>query len=277
MFLFLFGAIVATAGVIGGVYLGGYLAEREGRKGEPKQHPSPAAPAETPPAPPAEKRRLWFVPANRPDQALLFQTWASANFQNGELRTWIAGLSKEQIHALAEQLAAFCTSLGFNLDWLANQRLSSNPSLESAAITIVEHYCTACLDATTVQGAFQQFKKALDLIEQPFSREHKPITQKLYAELVRRNAAEPMSPDLMVASEQARQEHIARMLKEISTSSWTTFMDTFEEVTRVDPAAKPKEGWGSTLRRPFRQRETVPAVPVENSTINLDPQAATTK
>ena len=253
MTLFLFGSLMIAIGVVSGVYLGNYMVERETRKervaktAQPAKGTSPQATA---------KRRLWIFPAKQPDQALQFQTWASANLQNADLRTWIAGLSKEQIHALADQLTAFCGSLGFNLDWLTGERLVGSPKLEPMAAMIIEHYCTACFQATTIQSDFQQFKQALDLVDQPFSREHKPITLKVYAELVGRSVVPPMSPDLMVAGEPERQAQIAKVLKEVATSKWTTFMAAFAAATKVDAPAKPKTSWIGNLRRPFRPRDT---------------------
>ncbi len=266
MSLFLFGSLMVAIGVISGVYLGNYLTERETRKEQAAKAAKAAQPAEVTPPQPTEKRRLWIFPAKQPDQALQFQTWASANLQNAELRTWIVGLSKEQIHALAEQLAAFCSSLGFNLDWLTGERLVGNPELEPMAAMIIEHYCTACFQATTVQSDFQQFKQALELVDQPFSREHKPLTLKVYAELVGRNVVPPMSPDLMVAGEQERQVQIAQALKEVATNKWMTFMTAFAAATQVDGPAKPKADWIGTLRRPFRPREAVAPVATEAAT-----------
>ncbi|WP_129672985.1 hypothetical protein [Candidatus Chloroploca sp. Khr17] len=254
MSLFIFGSIVAIVSVITGIYLGGRMAEREEQKSKELPVAAPTPVSEATSDAPAEKRRFWFGASNQSEQALQFQKWASANLPNAELRTWIDGLSKEQVSALADQLAHFCTNLGFNLDWLTNQRLSGNPSLEKAAIAIVNHYCSACFQATTIQGDFEFFKQALELLDQPFSREHKLITQKIYADLVRREAAPALSPDLMVANEQARQEQIGVMLREAATNNWTIFMAVFEEASRADGATK-KPSWGSSLRNTFRRRE----------------------
>ncbi|NTV63601.1 MAG: hypothetical protein HGA65_08710 [Oscillochloris sp.] len=271
MFLLFFGAVMAIVGVMAGVYLGSRMIEREGGTPRKPQNKASAQQAEPAPTQPAERRRFWFAPSQQPDQALQFQNWASTRLQNAELREWIAALSKEQVHALAEQLSAFCDNLGFNLEWLTSQRLVSNPKLEPTAVVIVEHYCTACLQATSAQSDFQLFKKALEMLDQPFTREHKLITQRLYADLVRRNIAQPMSPDLMVANEQARQEQISRVLKDVSTTNWVTFMLAFEDAARADEAAKPKTSWNSTLRNPFRPREA--AASAEQPAVNLNAQA----
>lgn len=246
--------LIVVVCVIAGVYLGSYLADRRERKAaEVQSSPAPSAPAQP------TARRRWFGASKQPDQALQFQNWASAHLQNADLRRWIAGLSKEQIQALTEHLTAFCSNLGFDLDWLTSQRLASSPELEPTAATIIEHYCMACFQATTVQSDFQHFRQALDLIEQPFSREHKPITQKLYTELVRRNVVPPMSAEHMLANEQERQAEIARVLKETARSNWAAFMAAFAEVSRSEQPQH-KGGLTASLRNTFRLREvTFPA------------------
>lgn len=253
--------------VLAGVYLGGYLAER-------RENPAKAKPDVTP-TQPATGRRWWFgSAAKQPDRAAQFQNWASAHFQDPDLRNWIAGLSKEQCKALTEHLTSFCNSLGFELDWLTSQRLASTQELGPSAALIVEHYCTACFQATTVQSGFQHFKKALDLVEQPFSRDHKPTTQKVYAELVRRNAVPPMTPELMLASEQERQDEIARALKEVSRTNWATFIAAFEAVLLVE-GAKPqaRDGLVSSLR-PSRLRQVMfPAARKSAPEAPLPPEA----
>ncbi len=167
----------------------------------------------------AAKRRLWFAANTQSELVQQFQTWATTDLSDAELRTWMRGLTIDQVRALTEHLDTFCRSMGFELSWLTARRFVGNAQRQ-AAQTIIEHYCTACWQATLVQADFQRFKQVVDLLDQPFSREHKPVTQKLYADLVRRKLAPPITPELSVASEQARQAFVASSLKELAPSNW---------------------------------------------------------
>lgn len=252
---------IVGIGVLAGVFLANYLAERK-----VKTAPAPATPepSETSPSQ-AAKRRFWLGGNKPTDQVKLFQTWAQAKLESPEVRTWLASLTNEQVSALIEQLDSFCHNLGFDLAWLTSESLHKTPELESKAITVVEHYCNACLEAANAQVGFQQFRQLLDLVEQPFSRENKAVAQQLYPELVRRDIVPAMTPDLMVAAEQARQQAIAAALKDAAATNWTALMDVFTTLkTQHDPAAHAKVSWNQRLRKPFGARGAEEAQPSSN-------------
>jgi hypothetical protein len=275
MYLFAIGALLALIGISVGVFLGSSFSERNAKNQKPNPKPDAAEAASKTGT--TERRRFWFSSGNSAEFAQQFQTWAGSNLQDEELRNWVNSLSKEQVRALTEQLAGFCRSLGFELNWLTEQRLNGTPGLERSAREIVERYCAACWQATVVQGDLQQFKKLLDLVEQPFSREHKAITLKLYAELVRREVVPTMAPELAVAPEQERQEHIARSLKDIAGKNWSVLMEAYNVATQGPEASRAeaeKEPWTEGIRRAVRPRRGR-ATPEEKLSDEIPVQSAT--
>jgi hypothetical protein len=275
MYLFAIGALLALIGISVGVFLGGYFSERDTQK--PNSTPKSESASTATKTGSTERRWFWFSSGNSAEFAQQFQAWAGNNLQDEELRNWLKSLSKEQVRALTEQLAAFCSSLGFELGWLTEQRLTGTPELERSAREIVERYCAACWQATVVQGDLQQFKKLLELVEQPFSRDHKAVTQKIYTELVRREVVPAMSPELSVAPEQERQEHIARSLKDVAGKNWSVLMESYNVVTQGSDAPKAeaeKETWSDGIRRAVRPRRGR-ATPEEKLSDALPAQQAT--
>lgn len=244
-------------GIVVGVMLANYLAERKAKAEEAPVADAPTEqPAATTSSPPA-KRRFWFGGKDQNDQIQTFQNWTNAKLEQPELRAWLGSLNNEQLRALIEQLDTFCHQLGFDLAWLTNETLQKNPELEAMALAVVEHYCSACCQAASAQNGFQQFRQLLDLVEQPFNREHKPISQQIYADLVRRDIVPAMAPDLMVATEQARQTAMANAVKDVAATNWPALAESFNTVTsQEDAQGKAKDGWSQRLRNPFRSRET---------------------
>lgn len=229
MELFVIGVLLAA---VAGVLVSNYLADRQSQKQTDEEQATSAAtaPARAVGTLAATRRRLWFSSDNQSELPQQFQAWAITDLDDAHVRDWIGGLSVEQVQTLTEHLSAFCTSLGFELSWLTARRLVGDTSIH-AARAIIEHYCTACWQATLVQTDLQQFRHVINLVDQPFSREHKLVTQKLYADLVRRNAAPPITPELSVAPEIERHEFVAHALRELATHDWALLADAYAAAT----------------------------------------------
>lgn len=229
---FLIGALLI---IVAGVLLSNYLIDRGAQKRGDEQAALPAeAPASPAEAPANEKRRPWLAAGGQPELAQQLRAWAVADLQDAQLRGWISTLSTEQLQAMAEHLATFCSSLGFELSWLIGRRFPHEAQRETAR-AVVEHYCAACWQATRARGDFQRFEQIVGLLDQPFSREHRPLTQRLYADLVRRRAVPPITPELSVAPEHERHAFVARALKEIAASDWGILEEAYAGAAPAPP------------------------------------------
>lgn len=173
---------------------------------------------------------------NKQEKAHTFQTWAEANIEDAQLKAWLTGLSTDAASALADQLDDFCASLGFELRWLLDGTMSRDPDIQQEAIAVVADYCRACWHAAQGYNDFETFKVLQDMEQAPFTRKRRDLARRLFGELVKREMASSVPPDLFLASEKEREEHMAKAIQYAAEEYRDRFKTVLKEVVAAEEA-----------------------------------------
>lgn len=169
-----------------------------------------------------------------------FQSWAAETLnKEKDLQKWLTSLSDEGIQSLTDQLADFCASLNLNLAWLVSKRLDQDPDLRKVAEDVVVAYCKACWNAAEAQDELQVFKTYVNLKENPNSKENKQLSQKIFAELVNRDLASPASPELFLAGDSDRQQHVMQTINQVADRDRKAFNKVLREVIEIKAESAP--------------------------------------
>ena len=89
-------------------------------------------------------QRLRPAQPQRPTPAA-FAAWAATAIRiDGETAVWLSTLSPDHLTVLTQFVDEFCTSMGFELNWLFNDQLAENPELAATLTAVVQHYLQAC-------------------------------------------------------------------------------------------------------------------------------------
>jgi hypothetical protein len=157
-----------------------------------------------------------------------FRNWVTeALGKEKDLQAWLLSLPEEGAHTLVEHLADFCSGLGLRLFWLVTGSLEQEPDLAQVMEDIVVAYCSACRKAVLVQEQAQTFRTLQAVQNDPFGKEQRDLSRKLYAELINEGMAES-PPELFLASEEKRQAHITQAIRQAARADRKTFKTILE-------------------------------------------------
>jgi hypothetical protein len=173
---------------------------------------------------------------SKQERARKFQTWAEAHIEDADLKAWLTGLSPEAASALADQLADFCVNLGFELQWLLDGNMDHDQEIKQEATAVVTAYCRACWRAAQNYNDFELFKVLREIEQSPFSRKNQDLARQVFGELVKREMAASVPPDLFLASEKERQEHMASAIKQSAETERDKFKTVLKDVLAVQEA-----------------------------------------
>lgn len=176
------------------------------------------------------RNRLPFT-ARQPDLAQRFREWATAALaQDENTSSWLKALSAEANIAFTQQVAEFCTEMGFELSALLDGQLNQLPTTEQKAREIVLHYCRANRQAAVAQHDFDAFKRYLAYLRAPSQKANQLFGQSLYVKLVQQEVAPPPPFDIMLASEADRRAHIVTAIRQAAAQQPAAFHAALQEV-----------------------------------------------
>jgi hypothetical protein len=171
---------------------------------------------------------------SKQETARKFQTWADGNIEDSDLKAWLTGLSPEAASALSAQLADFCVNLGFELDWLLEGNMNQDPEIKQEALAVVTAYCRACWNAAQSYTDFELFRLLQEIEQEPFARKRRDLGRRLFGELVKREMAASIPPELLLASEKERQEHMARAIQQATEADRGKFKIVLKDVLEAE-------------------------------------------
>jgi hypothetical protein len=171
---------------------------------------------------------------SKQETARKFQTWADGNIEDSDLKAWLTGLSPEAASALSAQLADFCVNLGFELDWLLEGNMNQDPEIKQESLAVVTAYCRACWNAAQSYTDFELFRLLQEIEQEPFARKRRDLGRRLFGELVKREMAASIPPELLLASEKERQEHMARAIQQAIEADRGKFKIVLKDVLEAE-------------------------------------------
>lgn len=177
------------------------------------------------------------------------RAWLATIFvENPAERVWFAALSPEQFALLRQELADFCSELGFDLIWLVEQATFKPAVLEATGKTIVTHYCRAVRAAVVVHEDMKALQRYQDFLTNPTSKENLAFGQQLYTHLVDAKLASPAAPELLMASEKERQLFAVQAIQAAAEQNEAAFSRVLKAVAMGDSPAPSLETTPPALR-----------------------------
>jgi hypothetical protein len=148
--------------------------------------------------------------------------------------TWITELSEKDLTAFTERVVNFCKEANFNLAWLTDASLESDPTLKRSLEATVLLYCLSYWQADQAQdhikalGVFQKWREA------PMSGKYQDLTQKMFPKLVERKlVSEPISAPLLF-SEEDRRNYIVQAIQKAAEQDMAGVLEVLKETQAQD-------------------------------------------
>ncbi len=155
---------------------------------------------------------------NLPAQAQSFLTWLTE------------GVSASESKTFTQQVAAFCGTMHFNLEWLTDPDLAKDPQLAQALGDAVTLYSLASWKANQAQADIKVFAAWKAWQQDPLGKEQRDLTQKLFARLVEQNLSSPPSPQLFLAGEKDRLAYAVQAIRQVGDSNMPAIKAILKEL-----------------------------------------------
>ena len=156
------------------------------------------------------------IPFGKPKPSLAadFRVWlAQATAGEADLRDWLAGLSDGQFADFTDNVAAFCASTGFELEWLVHEEFSRMPQLAENGGQVVVNYCRACLQAAAAQAGLESFRLYREYTQNPGSRKGRAYGEKLLDRLLEAGLTTVSLSDFLGAAPKAKQQQVLQAIQ----------------------------------------------------------------
>jgi len=140
-----------------------------------------------------------------------FQEWTTKvelpRVPRKDFKKWANSLELQEAVTLTQQASAFSSRLNIDLSWLTSEQLDSHPQLKQAVSEIVAFYCLANFKASQINDDIKAVVTFQSWQDNPNSSEQREFGRTLLVNLMEKQLVAPMSPDLLLASQQERQEY----------------------------------------------------------------------
>jgi hypothetical protein len=174
------------------------------------------------------------IPFARPKPSLAadFRGWVSqATSGEADLRDWLVGLTDSQFADFTDNVAAFCTTTGFDLAWLVREEFRSMPQLAEKGRLVVVNYCRACRQAALAQTGLESFRAYRDYIQNPGSRQGKVYGEKLLDRLLEAGLTTVSLSDFLGAAPKAKQKQVLQAIQSAAEKDPAAFSRVLSSMT----------------------------------------------
>ena len=167
-----------------------------------------------------------------------FREWiARACADDPAVNNWVQGLSPEGLQAFTDHLAAFCHDMGFELAWVVQQQLETQPELEQSFARVVSHYCRACQQAAAAQDELDVYKTLQAFENNPGSRKTQAFGQQLFAKVMEAGLTSVSMSEYVSAAPKEQQQYRVRAIREAAKTHPAVFNRLLKEVAYDSAAA----------------------------------------
>ncbi len=140
-----------------------------------------------------------------------------------ELKRWAAGLSAEDLKAVAQEAAYFCTSQNFDFSWLSSEELGkSDAALKNNMTDALALFSVAKFKTWQLRGNIDAVEVYETWLQDPAKGKNLTLSQKIFAKMVDERKVQA-SPELLLAPEKERREFVVKTVKDYSESSPKSF------------------------------------------------------
>jgi len=151
-----------------------------------------------------------------------------------EFTTWLESLSEEGLIAFLQKIAHFCTDSRFELVWLIDSNLKSDQEIKKALEETVLLYCIGYCKTTQIQDMLVAYSAFRAWQAAPTTKEHKQLSQVLFMHLVKKELVPEPPPELFLASENERQEHIVSAINKVAEDNMQELNTIIKELESQD-------------------------------------------
>jgi hypothetical protein len=162
-----------------------------------------------------------------------FREWIAKAFADDpSVNNWVQGLSQEGLQAFTDHLSVFCSEMGFELAWVVQQQLETQPELAQTFAQVVSHYCRACHQAAATQDDLEVYKTLQAFERNPASRKTQAFGQKLFAKVVEAGLTSVSMPEYLISAPKEQQQYMVRAIREAAKTNHAVFNRLLKEVVR---------------------------------------------
>jgi len=193
-----------------------------------------------------EQLRSLFQPQqeNKP-LANQFREWVTSDLRTDkDIQSWLLALPEPGFAMLTQHIAAFCTEMNFDLQWLVKEQAAIAPELKAAMQSVVVDYCRACQKSVFVQTHAKAFAEYQRLQQNPKGKQEQALSRTLYANLVHEGLAPmPDAAETINATESERQQQAQQMIQQAAAKDWARFAQVLQAtLTPIAAAPMPENG-----------------------------------
>jgi hypothetical protein len=185
--------------------------------------------------PNAEDYRQWLAGEEATGRA------ASLGLSAGweELKRWSAGLSAEDLKAVSQEAAYFCTSQNFDFTWLGSAELGkSDAALKNNMIDALALFSLAKFKTWQLRGNVDAVEVYETWLQDPAKGKNLTLSQKVFAKMVDERKVQA-SPELLLAPEKDRREFVIKTVKDYSEANPKSFYLMLKSVLAEMAAPQP--------------------------------------
>ncbi len=180
------------------------------------------------------RREEGVVSAELPQQ---FTQWLNEQAEKPaqQLAERLAVLPNEQQVIFTTQVADFCSTLNFELEWLIDQKLERDPHLQAELTQVVIDYAQVQWRAMILQPDLYTFITVELWLQEPTSTAHREMARQLFNELSDRELVS-VSPNMLLASDEERVDYSVQMVRQVAKEDHQAFQSAVREVLSINGA-----------------------------------------
>ena len=140
-------------------------------------------------------------------------------------------LSDEQLDVLTAHISTFCQEMGFELKWVIEQALTSQPTLTQGLNRVVIHYCQACYQSVILQEDLEPYRLLRQYEQNPNSPQNRELGQAIFEKFVEKGLVTMTPAELQALPEQARREQIVATVRQAAAEQQALLLRLVKELS----------------------------------------------
>lgn len=172
-----------------------------------------------------------------------FRAWTiKATKGEPELTKWLMGLADQPFADFTSHVAAFATSVGFELEWVVRGEFEKMPQLAGNAQQVVVNYLRACQQAAAAQAELDHFRVYREYTQNPDSRKSRVYGEKLLDDLLQAGLTTVSLADFLGATPKNKQEQIFQAIQSAAEKDPAAFSRILKSMHAEEtaPASQPE-------------------------------------
>lgn len=170
-----------------------------------------------------------------------FRAWTTgATESEPELTKWLIGLGDQPFADFTSHVAAFATSVGFELEWLVRGEFDKMPHLAGTAQQVVVNYLRACQQAAVAQSELDPFRAYREYTQNPDSRRNRIYGERLLDQLLQAGLTTVSLADFLGATSKAKQEQVFQAIQSAAEKDSAAFGEILKSMYAEETASAPQ-------------------------------------